>query len=170
MAKPIEAQVVAIEGIANSIHVVRGYPVLLDVDLAALYGVETKVLLQAVKRNMGRFPEDFLLQLTADEWKSLRSQVVTSNLQHGGRRYTPYAFSEQGVAMLSSVLNSSRAIAVNIEIMRTFVRIRGGSLPDDELTKVKRRVESHETVLVRAMKSISNLEALRQEPPKDEER
>ena len=113
MAKPTKTQLVIVEPIGNSIHVVRGQPVLLDVDLAALYGVETKVLLQAVKRNLERFPEDFMLQLTAEEWKSLRSQIVTSNLQHGGRRYVPYAFTEHGVAMLSSVLNSSRAIAVN---------------------------------------------------------
>jgi len=96
---------------------------MLDADLAALYGVQTKVLLQAVKRNMGRFPPDFMFRLTKQEFDLLRSQIVTSS-QWGGRRYLPYAFTEQGVAMLSSVLNSPRAIRVNIEIMRVFVRMR----------------------------------------------
>ena len=102
----------------------RNHKVLLDADLAELYGVQTKVFLQAVKRNLNRFPNDFMFQLDAEEWKILRSQSVTSRWQHGGRRYAPYAFTEQGVAMLSSVLNSPQAIAVNIEIMRAFVRLR----------------------------------------------
>lgn len=110
------------EYIAQAIRLIRGQKVLLDADLAALYGVETKVLLQAVKRNHERFPEDFMFQLTADEFDDLRSQSVTSSW--GGRRYRPYAFTEQGVAMLSSVLRSPQAIAVNIEIMRAFVRLR----------------------------------------------
>jgi hypothetical protein len=167
------------ERITDSIGIVRGHSVLLDVDLASLYGVETRVLLQAVKRNMERFPEDFLLQLTADEWESLRSQIVISNVGRGGRRYTPYAFTEQGVAMLSSVLNSSRAIAVHIEIMRAFVRMRGGPASDSEvvreLTKVKRQVEAHDTVLVRVMDSMSERKSehdTRSVPgsPEDEER
>jgi hypothetical protein len=98
--------------------------VILDADLAELYGVETKVLVQAVKRNLDRFPKDFMFQLEKQEFDVLRSQTVTSSSGHGGRRTAPYAFTEQGVAMLSSVLNSPRAIAVNIEIMRTFVRVR----------------------------------------------
>lgn len=110
------------EYIAQAIRVIRGQKVLLDADLAALYGVETKVLLQAVKRNHERFPDDFMFQLTTDEFNDLRSQLVTSSW--GGRRYRPYAFTEQGVAMLSSVLRSPQAIAVNIEIMRAFVRLR----------------------------------------------
>lgn len=104
-----------------------GEKVMLDEHLAALYGVETKVLLQAVKRNLERFPDDFMFQLDAAEWETLRSQIVTSNEKpagRGGRRYAPYAFTEQGVAMLSSVLHSERAIQVNIEIMRAFVRLR----------------------------------------------
>jgi hypothetical protein len=92
--------------------------VLLDAELAALYGVATKVLLQAVKRNMERFPEDFMIQVTVEEWAVLWSHNVTSNPQRSGRRYLPYAFTEQGVAMLASVLNSPRAIAANILIMR----------------------------------------------------
>jgi len=95
---------------------------MLDHDLAHLYGVDTRILNQAVKRNRERFPEDFMFQLSSKETKNLRSQIVTS--RWGGRRYLPYAFTEQGVAMLSSVLKSKRAIQVNIAIMRTFVRLR----------------------------------------------
>jgi len=97
---------------------------MLDRDLADLYGVELKVMNQAVKRNIGRFPFDFMFQLTNDEWDSLRSQIVTSKTNRGGRRYVPYVFTEQGVSMLSSVINSERAIEVNINIMRTFVKLR----------------------------------------------
>lgn len=110
------------EIIEQRIFSIRGQKVLLDIDLAGLYGVETRVLLQAVKRNLSRFPEDFMFQLGKDEFENLRSQIVTSSW--GGRRYLPYAFTEQGVAMLSSVLRSDRAIAVNIEIMRAFVKLR----------------------------------------------
>ena len=110
------------EIVVAKIAVVRGQRVMFAHDLAALYGVETKVLMQAVRRNMDRFPEDFLFQLTNQEFTNLRSQIVTSSW--GGTRYLPFAFSEQGVAMLSSVLRSKRAVAVNIEIMRAFVRMR----------------------------------------------
>jgi phage regulator Rha-like protein len=95
-----------------------------DRDLAALYGVELRSLNQAVKRNIGRFPPDFMFQLTNEEWDSLRSQIVISKNNRGGRRYAPYVFTEQGVSMLSSVINSERAIEVNINIMRTFVQLR----------------------------------------------
>jgi len=104
--------------------VFRGHKVLLDEDLATLYGVATGVLVQAVKRNIARFPEDFMFQLTAAEWAVLRSRIVISTPARGGRRFAPYVFTEQGVAMLSSVLSSERAIAVNIEIMRAFVKLR----------------------------------------------
>jgi hypothetical protein len=110
--------------IAGAILVLRGNRVLLDSDIAALYGVATKGLLQAVKRNLERFPADFMIRLTIAEWTALRSQNVTSKPARGGRRYPPYAFTEQGVAMLSSVLSSHRAIAVNIQIMRAFVQLR----------------------------------------------
>jgi hypothetical protein len=111
------------ERIAHSIRVVRGVRVLLDQELAGLYGVETRVLNQAVRRNAIRFPPDFMFQLTVDELYRLRSQIVISKT-HGGRRWTTTAFTEQGVAMLSSVLRSPRAVAVNIEIMRAFVELR----------------------------------------------
>jgi hypothetical protein len=122
------------EQIDRSILVVRGHKVLLDEQLSGFYGVPTKALVQAVKRNVERFPDDFMFQLTRDESDALRSQNVASNLRsqsvtsssapHGGRRYAPYAFTEQGVAMLSSVLRSARAVEVNIQIMRAFVRLR----------------------------------------------
>lgn len=125
------------EHLARLVHVVRGERVLLDAELAALYGVTTKVLNQAVKRNADRFPEDFMFRLGALEWSGLKSQFVTSNPARGatrprfvtpsgrgGTRQLPYAFTEQGVAMLSSVLRSRRAVEVNIAIMRTFVQLR----------------------------------------------
>ena len=112
--------------IEGKILLIRGQKVMLDSDLAFLYGVETKVLIQAVKRNIDRFPPDFLFRLSKGDSGFLRSQFVTSKppTGRGGRRYLPYAFTEQGVAMLSGVLNSPRAVQVNIEIMRAFVRLR----------------------------------------------
>ncbi len=111
--------------IMNKIYTIRGLQVMIDKDLATLYGVTTKALNQAVKRNIDRFPSDFMFQLNKTEFERifLRSQIVTSSL-HGGRRYLPYAFTEQGVAMLSSVLRSKNAIEINIEIMRAFVAMR----------------------------------------------
>jgi len=111
------------ERVEQAILLIRGKKVMLDADLAALYGVETRVLTQAVKRNVERFPRDFMFRLTNREFAILKSQSVISS-QWGGRRYPPYAFTEQGVAMLSSVLRSKRAVLVNIEIMRAFVRLR----------------------------------------------
>jgi len=118
-----KGSIVPAERIERFIYLIRNQKIMLDADLAALYGVKTKVLLQAMKRNRDRFPVDFMFQLTKTEFASLRSQIVTSN-RRGGRRYLPYAFTEQGVAMLSSVLNSQRAISVNIEIMRAFMHMR----------------------------------------------
>lgn len=108
---------------------------MLDRDLAELYGVETKVLTRAVRRNEDRFPSDFMFRLTADEFADLRRQFGTSNAGQGGRRYSPYVFTEQSVAMLSSVLRSKRAVAVNIEIMRAFVEIRRAAASYKELEK-----------------------------------
>ena len=109
--------------IVQAIHLIRGHRVLLDADLAVLYEVETKALTRAVRRNQERFPEDFMFQMSKEEFEDLRSQSGASS-QWGGRRYLPYAFTEQGVAMLSSVLRSPRAVKVNIEIMRAFVQLR----------------------------------------------
>jgi len=119
----VKQPLVPVERIEQAILLIRGEKIILDAELAVLYGVETKVLVQAVKRHLDRFPPDFMFQLTKEEYDHLRSQIVTSS-RWGGRRYPPYAFTEQGVAMLSSVLNSPRAIQVNIEIMRAFIRLR----------------------------------------------
>ncbi len=108
--------------IQNMIYEIRGQKVMLDSDLAALYDVELKVMNQAVKRNIGRFPFDFMFQLTDIEWKNLRSQFVT--FSKDTRKYKPYAFTEHGILMLSSVLNSDRAVKVNIQVMRIFIQMR----------------------------------------------
>src|SRR3981081_3802281 len=121
--------------IERRIFLVRGQKVMFDADLAALYRVPTKSLNLAVKRNVERFPEDFTFQLTDDEVAGLRFHFETSKRGRGGRRYLPYAFTEQGVAMLSSVLRSSRAVQVNIAIMRTFVRLREMLLSNAELAR-----------------------------------
>jgi len=164
MAKKTRAALVPVDHIARSILVMRGQRVLLDTELAELYGVATKVLLQAVKRNRKRFPEDFMIQLTPAEWDPLRSQNVTSNAQRGGRRYLPYAFTEQGVAMLSSVLRSDRAIVVNIQIMRAFVRMRELLNSNRELARqlkeLEARIEKKLTTHDEAIASI--LSAIRQ--------
>jgi hypothetical protein len=112
------------ERIERVIFLIRGHKVMLDVDLAKLYGVTVGRLNEAVKRNGKRFPGDFMFQLSLQELRNLKSQIAISSSRWGGRRHQPYAFTEQGVAMLSSVLNSERAVQVNIEIMRAFVRLR----------------------------------------------
>ena len=157
------------ENLAKIVFLVRGEKVLLDTDLADLYGVEARVLNQSVARNRSRFPDDFMFQLTTEEWTTMRSQIVTSSAttstnssqivmsspahtgltsqivmsnNRGGRRTLPYAFTEQGVAMLSSVLRSQRAVEVNIAIMRTFVQLR--RLMDSN-RDLARRIEAMET-------------------------
>jgi phage regulator Rha-like protein len=117
-------QPLTLQQINNHIYTVRGQKVMLDEDLAQLYGVETFNLNKAVKRNAERFPSDFMFQITKEEYNNLLFQSGISKTTHGGRRYMPYAFTEQGVAMLSSVLNSNKAIEINISIMRTFVKMR----------------------------------------------
>jgi len=134
-AEKTELQIVAAPAIEKRIYLIRGRQVMLDEDLADLYGVETRVLVQQVKRNAKRFPADFMLHLTKPEAEALRSQIVISNIGRGGRRYEPYVFTEQGVAMLSGVLRSDRAIAVNIEIMRAFVELRRVAGSFQELQK-----------------------------------
>ena len=150
--------------IERAILILRGNKVLLDADLAALYEVPTKVLLQAVKRNLDRFPQDFMFQLSAEEFEALRSQSVTSkNPGRGGRRYAPYAFTEQGVAMLSSVLNSPPAIAVNIEIMRAFVRLRELIASNKEfaakLDQLEKKLTTHDQAIAEIMFAIRQLMA-----------
>lgn len=124
--------------VKSLIYTIRGQKVMLDSDLATLYGVETKRLNEAVKRNIERFPSDFMFQLSEDEFKVLRSQIATSKEElekRGGRQYLPYVFTEQGVAMLSSVLRSKKAIEVNVQIMRTFVRMRQWAIENKDLSK-----------------------------------
>ena len=133
----VKAELVPLAQVERTILLIRGYKVILDADLAAMYGVETRELLQAVKRNVERFPEDFMFRLTAEESVALRSQAVI--LKKGGRgqhrKYLPCAFTEQGVAMLSTVLRSPRAVQVNIEIMRAFVRLRQMLLANADLAR-----------------------------------
>jgi len=137
-----ETVIIPFERIASAIYVFREEKVMLDRDLARLYGVPTKVLKQAVKRNARRFPEDFMFLLTPEEFEVLRSQSVTSKTEtRGGTQYAPMAFTEQGVAMLSSVLNSPRAIEVNIAIIRAFVRLREFLLSQAKLAKRLRQLE-----------------------------
>lgn len=135
--------VVPVESIVSKIVFLRGEKVLLDQDLAELYGVETGALNRAVKRNAERFPEDFMFQITGEEAELLRCQTGISKSERGGRRYLPYAFSEQGVAMLSSVLNSKRAIEVNIAIMRAFVHLRKMIASHDRLARKFAELEHH---------------------------
>jgi len=130
-----------IEAIQTKIYEIRGLKVMLDYDLAELYEVQTKNLNLAVKRNLKRFPYDFMFQLSANEWESLRLQIETSK-GRGGTRYLPYAFTEQGVSMLSGILNSEKAIDVNISIMRAFVFIRQYALTHKDLTAKLHELES----------------------------
>ena len=127
--------------VERKIFLIRGRRVMLDRDLAELYGVETRVLNQAVKRNLNRFPEDFMFQLNQAEMENWKSQIVISNKDKMGLRKAPYAFTENGVAMLSSVLSSERAVEVNIQIMRTFTRLREMLLTHKDL---QRKIEDME--------------------------
>ena len=141
-----ELQALVIEQkILNKIYIIRGEKVMLDRDLAELYGVETKVFNQSIKRNIERFPKDFMFALSEKEWQNLRSQFVTSSW--GGTRYKPYVFTEQGVAMLSSILNSKTAIEVNIRIVRVFTKMREYALTHKEillqLSKLEKEVKGN---------------------------
>ncbi|MBA2499235.1 MAG: ORF6N domain-containing protein [Chitinophagaceae bacterium] len=165
-----------IQSIQNRIYEIRGERVMLDFDLAALYEVLTKVLNQAVKRNIKRFPKDFMFRLTTEEWKTMRSQFVTINNSAGDLRsqivtlytgrgqhskYLPYAFTEQGVAMLSGVLNSDRAINMNIAIMRAFVEIRRMALQRNDVRKqleeLNQRIGEHDVQISQIYDAIENM-------------
>jgi hypothetical protein len=149
MSKLIESD------IKNLIYSFRGHRVMLDSDLANIYGVETRVLNQAVSRNKDRFPPDFAFRLSSSEWENLISQNVISSSGHGGRRKMPYVFTEQGVSMLSSVLNSKQAIRANVQIMRTFVSIRNLASTYKELEKrileVEEKSDKNYKLLLSAM-------------------
>ena len=152
-------ELVPYELIENKIYLIRGQKVMLDKDLAVLYGVKTFVLNQAIKRNITRFPEDFMFRLTVEEFNNLISQFVIS--RWGGTRYLRYAFTEQGIAMLSSVLHSERAIQVNIAIMRAFVRFRKIIADNKELSKkidlLEKRVFKHDSDIRELVRDIRKL-------------
>ncbi len=163
------------ELIEDTILLIRGKRVILDHDLARLYGVPTKVLNQAVKRNTDRFPEDFMFQLTkaeTDEWqrlKRLRSPIVTlKNARGTHRKYQPYAFTEHGILMLSSVLKSQRAVQVNIQIMRTFVRLRQMLVSNEtlieRLDKLEEDYDENFRIVFRAIRQLMNLRAVQRKP------
>lgn len=180
--KKSKAAVPAIS-VENKIYSFRGQNVMLDSDLAELYGVETRVLVQAMKRNIDRFPADFMFRLTADEMsnlksqiatsssenRSLRSQIVTSKKGRGGRRYPPYVFTEHGAVMLASVLNSRRAVEASIFVVRAFVRMRGILSVHKgmarKLFELERRVMGHDEDIKMLMKAIKKLIQL-PAPPK----
>ena len=148
-----------LEIITNKIHIIRNQKVMLDYDLATLYEVETKRLKEAVKRNIERFPEDFMFELTKDEFDNLRSQIASSS--YGGMRYLPFAFTEQGVAMLSGVLKSEKAIKINIAIMRTFVILRNSLLNLEEITSKVKEIENQFPEIYKILNYLMNKEDLK---------
>ncbi len=168
------SKVISLVGVEQKIFLIRGHKVMLDYDLAVLYGVPTKRLNEQVKRNLKRFPDDFMFQLTTQEAQASRSQFATlkagANLRsqiatssYGGSRYLPYAFTEQGIAMLSSVLNSDRAIQVNIAIMRAFVKIREMLATHkelaDRLSELERRMGRKDQEVIALFEAIRKLMA-----------
>ncbi len=157
------ASLVPSQSIEEKILLIRGQKVMLDRDLAFLYGVTTGNLNKAVKRNRDRFPADFMFQLTPAEAQNLRFQIGISSSDYGGRRYLPYAFTEEGVAMLSGVLRSPRAVQVNVAIMRAFVRLREAlSLHKDlarQLAELERKIESHDVAIHSLFEAIRQLMA-----------
>ena len=163
--KSADTGVIPLEAIESKILLIRGKKVMLDRDLAVLYGVETKRLNEQVKRNIERFPEDFMFILTKEEFQNWRSQFATSNSEKMGLRYRPYVFTEQGVAMLSSVLSSKRAIQVNIAIMRVFVKIKEMVVTNKELmyklSELERKIEKHDGEIHAIFEAIRQL----MEPP-----
>ncbi len=164
--------VIPVERLAQAIYFIRGAKVMLDSDLADLYAVPTRTLLQAVKRHAERFPKDFMFQLAPQEFAILRSQIVISSLTHGGRRHRPFVFTEQGVAMLSSVLNSERAVQVNIAIMRTFIKLREVMATNQDLARkfneLEARVGGHDEQLAEILEAIRQLIAPPAEDSKKE--
>lgn len=162
--------IIAVERIAQFIRWIRGQKVLLDADLAVLYGVETKNLNKAVKRNAERFPADFMFQITLEELRSLRFQFGTSKAR-GGLRYRPFAFTGQGIAMQSSVLNSERAIKVNIAIMRAFVKLRGVLETNRDLaqkfSELEQRVGKHDEEIAAILEAIRQLTAPPEKPRRE---
>lgn len=166
MSKKENLVVVPDELVMNKIYLIRNQKVMLDSDLAELYHVDTKVLNQQVKRNLKRFPDDFMFQLTDKEFDNLKSQFVTSSW--GGKRKLPYVFTEQGVAMLSGILNSDRAIAVNIQIMRIFTKIRQ-MLADNtdlrlDIEKIKNKLDNQDKNMEIVFRYLDELSEKKENP------
>ena len=166
MTKVTEVSMIPDESILSKIFILRGKKVMIDRDLAGLYGVETKYLKRQVRRNLLRFPEDFMFELTDEEFKNWRSQFVTSDEDKAGLRYKPFAFTEEGVAQLSTVLNSERAIKVNIQIIRMFSRMRSIVLSNKELISKLEEIEKafldHDEKLEEIFNYLNQLKILEQ--------
>lgn len=160
---------ISMEQVGPKILYVRGQKVLLEFDLAKMYGVEARALVQAVMRNSHRFPSDFAFRLTQEEWEPLKSQFVISKAGKGGRRWMPFAFTEQGVAMLASVLRSPQAVAVNIEIVRIFVKLRQITVADiflaEKLLELEHQVNSQDAAIAEIFAAIREL-VHRPDPPR----
>ena len=161
MAKATKALMLPDEQVINSIYFIRGQKVMLDRDLATLYGVSTKAFKQAVKRNIDRFPADFMFEMSREELENWRSQFVTSNSDKMGLRYSPFCFTEQGVAMLSNVLNSETAIRVNIQIIRVFTKMRELLLTHKDillqLQTIERKLTGHDEDIALIFKYLKQL-------------
>lgn len=157
----ISTSTVAIDAIAERIVTLRGQGVLLDSDLAVLYGVATKRFNEAVKRNIDRFPDDFSFQLNADEWSSLRSQSATSKIGRGGRRYLPFVFTEHGALMAATVLDSPRAVEVSIFVVRAFVELRRIIFDSDALGRrfdeLERKLSTHDQAIAGILTAIRQM-------------
>jgi ORF6N domain len=167
----------SIDQLGQLIYEIRGQRVMFDSDLASIYGVETKALNRAVKRNRYRFPKDFMFQLSEDEWKNLKCQIGTSSLGHGGRRARPYAFSEHGAIMAANVLNSQRAVQMSVFVVRAFLKMRSLLGDKRELAQklvllekdLKKRLDVHEAVIVTILQRVMDIidpPALPPLPPK----
>ncbi|MCK4346382.1 MAG: ORF6N domain-containing protein [Bacteroidales bacterium] len=155
------------EVIMNKIYLIRGKRVMLDRDLAELYDVDTKVLKQTVRRNIKRFPEDFMFEMSTEELQNWRSQFVTSNSDRMGLRYPPFCFTEHGVVMLASVLNSERAIQINIQVVRVFTRMREMLASHKEilsrLEKIEHKLAEHDNKILVIFKYLKQLEQVKKE-------
>jgi hypothetical protein len=156
-----EAAMTQVEGVDSQIHLVRGQRIMLDSDLAAIYGVTTAALNQALKRNQGRLPGDFAFQLTSEEFAALRSQIVISNKSRGGRRYLPWVFTEHGAIMLATLLNSERAVEMSVFVVRAFVQMRevlmGNRQLAAKLAELEKRVGGHDEVIADLITAIRRL-------------
>ncbi len=169
MSKTMKPSVIPDEVVMSKIYLIRGMKVMLDKDLAELYGVETRTLKQQVKRNIERFPKDFMFQMTKEELKNWRSQFVISNSDKIGLRYAPFCFTEHGVLMLASVLNSERAIQINIQIVRIFTKLKGMLRIHkdilDKLNNFEEKLADHDDKIMLIFEYIKQLEQTKQEEP-----